>query len=370
MIMKRSLYLPQTNKTWTISIEDYHTYTVTNGGKPREKEHADQETAIAYAQKEVWTRLKKGMIYVNADAVAGEPKLHRYTSRGYTGSMPITNWRETDSCCYSYIEGQFEREMILSITADGEQQKIYAIEDSDMSYEIVAVPELNMLFLNRSHTIVSMDLDTGECKKRTQPGPNYSSTLAVAQSHAVWADGQNLIVYELEQGKIYKSFPITVEMYNNHTPLLCATLSIDGSKLAYCTDSSVINVIDLETEQQMIIQKPVASLTDQLAFSADNTTLFALEQYAAWSAYAYDLQGADGANVIWELSEAKSIAYDAKRNWIALHKYGQIEIYDASSFQLVISFPLEHIVKQCSLVFTGSSLAVYTDYGCVSMYQL
>ncbi len=370
--MERILQHKETNKTWSIIQQDNLTLSSANGGKPREKEHTDVAAAIAYAQKEVWSRLKKGMLYVQPNAAAREPKLHMYTSKGYTGSMPLSSWGYTDTCCFSHVEGDFVKETICRIASSGELLATYDLPGPGMNYEMAAISSKNMLLLNRDHAIIGLTLETGEITHFAQPGPHHMSTLGVSGTRAVWANGNTLVVYDLETNAPYASYPITVEMYENHTPQLCAALSPDSTKLAYCIDPSQIVVVDLATGTKTEVMKEVASLTIKLAFSSDNTTLFAKEQYASWSLYGYDWQATDKRKVIWECPKVMSAAFaiDPQRGLIAVYRNRQVELFDQQTFQLSMTIPVEHIVKTCSLAFTSDALAVYTDYGCVSLYVL
>ncbi|MFD0717374.1 hypothetical protein [Paenibacillus sp. GCM10027626] len=366
--MERTLHDKQTNKTWSIQQQDHRTFTSANGGKQKEKEHADAASAVAYIQKEVWSRLKKGMVYVRPEAAAGEPKLHLYTSKGYTGFMPVSGWGDSDTCWFSHIDWDFVKETICWIEPNGELRASYELPCPGMNYELIAVAEANLLLLNRDHAIVGLSVETGDVKHYARPGTSHASTLDVSGTRAVWADGNELVVYDLGADAPYASYPIDVKMYEKHTPQLCAALSPDGTKLAYCIDPSHIMVVDLATGTTTEVQKAAASLTDKLAFSADNSTLFTKEPYS--SLYGYDWQAAAGEQVIWERKDVKAAAFDSRRGRIALYRYGHVELFDQQSFQLTMTFPVEHIVKTCSLAFTRDSIAVYTDYGCFSLYAL
>lgn len=49
--------------------------------------HADRDAALGYAAKEEFARLKKGFVLFEPDARPGQPRMHSYLARPYTGTM-------------------------------------------------------------------------------------------------------------------------------------------------------------------------------------------------------------------------------------------------------------------------------------------
>ncbi|MDC2863982.1 hypothetical protein [Bacillus sp. BP-3] len=87
--MHRMLIDRASGKTWSIQRNDSILITSTGGRKPRKKQFDNAEQAAKQMEKEIWQRLKKGMIYHNLEVSAGEPVLQLYLGKGYTGFLPM-----------------------------------------------------------------------------------------------------------------------------------------------------------------------------------------------------------------------------------------------------------------------------------------
>ncbi len=66
----------------------------------------------------------------------------------------------------------------------------------------------------------------------------------------------------------------------------------------------------------------------------------------------------------------KSFAVHAHKPLLAVYSLGKVNLYDIRTMQHILEFRPEHVVKTCTLAFTEDCLALYSDYGCTSLYAI
>ncbi|MEF3308120.1 hypothetical protein PV433_04300 [Paenibacillus sp. GYB004] len=367
--MERTLTDKASGKTWSIQQDGNRIFTTGNGGKPKEKTFENPEQAAKHVQKEVWSRLKKGMVLLNPEADAGQPVLHRYIGGGYTGSMPLAPVEDTNTFYCSYVVNQFEKEDVYLLDDQGETRKTYELPGGPMIFDMRFCPELNVLLMNRDHQIIGLSAGNGEVRAYTAVSRHPVSALALSGASAVWYDDPNLVVYDLRADAVRYTRQVTPELYGGHSPQLCAVLSPDGSRMAYCAQSDEIVIVDLATGREQPISKAKQAMTASMSFSPDGRYLFTQEEYGSWSLLAYDV-AEPAKSEDWDLGEIKSYAIHTGKNLLAVYKYGKVRLYDLDTREQTLVLDVEHVVKTCYLAFTKDRLAVYTDYGCVSLYAL
>ncbi|WP_127488764.1 WD40 repeat domain-containing protein [Paenibacillus ehimensis] len=365
--MERTLTDRITNKTWSIRQSGNQVYIASNGGKAKEKGFDEPEQAAKYVQKETWSRLKKGFVLHNPQAGAGQPVLHRYIGGGYTGFMPLAATQDTNTFFCSYVIGQFEKAEIYLMDDQGEKQTTCELPGKQLIFDMRCCAAQKILLLNADHQIAGLSLDNGEIERYTPMMP--TSTLSVSGSSALWYDKSSLVVYDLGTNTVRYTRQVECEKYGGHSLQLCAVLSHDGRLMAYCTRTDEIVIVDMTTMQERTIAKDKNAMTSSMAFSPDDRWLFTQEQYGSWSLKCYDLNTMTGCRD-WITPEIKSFAIHERRGLLAVYNYGKIQLFDLHTMKPTIAFEVEHVVKNCTLTFTKDYLAVYTDYGCVSLYAL
>lgn len=365
--MERTLTDRISNKTWSIQQTGNQVLISSNGGKAKEKVFDEPGQAAKYVQKETWSRLKKGFVLHNPQAGAGQPVLHRYIGGGYTGFMPLAAMEDTNTFFCSYVVGQFEKEEIYLMDDQGEKQTTYELPGQQLILDMRHCAEQNVLLLNIDHHIVGLSLGNGEMERYTPKMP--ASTLSVSGSTALWYDKSSLVAYDLGTNTVRYTRQVECEKYGGHSTQLCAVLSHDGRLMAYCTHTGEIVIVDMTTMQEHMIAKDKNAMTSSMAFSPDDRLLFTQEQYGSWSLKCYDLSTMTGYRD-WMTTDIKSFAIHERRRLLAVYNYGKIQLFDLQTMKPTMAFEVEHVVKNCTLTFTQDYLAVYTDYGCVSLYAL
>lgn len=340
--------------------------TSSNGGKEKSKTLAGEEEARRQAEKEVWSRLKKGFVYCEHDASPGSPVLHLYRGPGYTGFMPLAASSDTNSFYTAYVVGQFERTELVRFSEQGERESEHILKGSHMLYQMSWDTARNDLLYNDSHQMGRVDLAAGTFHALS--GEAMPNDYSLAAGRAVWREGDSLVVTERATNRVLLTLPIEPELYGGHSPQLAVALSPDGNKLAVCTHSDVIVVHDVDDDEPMTLVKSVPAMSTSLSFSSDGRVLYSQEQYGSWDLVAFDLETV--SEVGWRLPDVRRTSFDPARGRIGVYRYRHMEVYDDRTRELLLSFPLEHVVKTAELAFTRDFAAVYTDYGCISLYKL
>lgn len=108
MNIKHSLLNKELDKIFNIELSNlkviYHSGKIE---KPRtfEKEFKSNEDALKFFYKKEWEMLKKGFILNNEEATFGNPKLHYFTSSGYSECLSFTN---TTEGIFVYQQGSYD----------------------------------------------------------------------------------------------------------------------------------------------------------------------------------------------------------------------------------------------------------------------
>ncbi|NWL86604.1 hypothetical protein DMN77_03195 [Paenibacillus sp. 79R4] len=365
--MSRLFQDSNSDKTWKIDWDGNRVVMSNNGGKPREKMFDDLEAAAKYAKKEMWNKLKKGFIYRNDKAAPGTPLFQLYIGAGYTGFMPLAAVSGTNQFYAGYVVGQFEKEEIYLLDEQGQKQLTWELAGNHLIYDMFYCPEAGELLINDSHQIsgISADGSVRSCTSFTY----HHSTLSLAGNHGLWYDGTYLVVTDLlTQERLYQR-EATPEIVNGHSPQLCAALSGNGRLMAYCTHSDEIIICDMETSSTHSIAKDISAMTAAMDFSADDRYLFTQEQYGSWELACYDMNTLTRRSE-WKTEHVRSFAVHPSKPLLALFSFGTVELYHTESWQRILEFRPEHVVKNCNLVFTKDYLALYSDYGCISLYAI
>lgn len=366
---KRTLRERTSGKTWQIERQGCELLMSSGTGKGRIKAFPDEEQARRQAEKKIWTRLKNGFVYLDEQADPGRPVLHLYRGAGYTGFMPLAVSTDCNDCYTAYVVGQFESTEIRRYNERGEEQMTFILPDQRMVYAMKWNKRQGHILLNDSHQIKLLDLNSGG--EQSLSGSHMPNDLDLAGGRTVWRERDEALVMDCASQQVLRRLPVSPEMYGGHSPQFAAALSPDGERLALCDQLARLVVYDVNDGDKAVIHKTRdEDLCQQLAFSRDGQFLYSLGVYAQPNLIAYDLNVPDEAHQAWQLEDVRDLAVDAVRGWLAVHRYKQVEIYEQRSHQLFMRFPLEHVVKRVEMAFTRDYLAVYSDYGCISMYKL
>lgn len=364
--MRRVFLNPDNDKTWEITCEGERVIRSNNGGKPREKLFDDPQQAAKYAEKEMWSKLKKGFIYRNPEAAPGSPLFQLHIGSGYTGFMPLAAVPGTNQFYAGYVVGQFEKEEIYHLDEHGQKQLIWVLEGNHLIYDMFYCPEAGELLIDDSHQISGLSADGGV---HSYTSFTRDSILSLSGNRGLWYDGARLIVMDLLTKEHLYQTEATPEMVNGYSRQLCGGLARSGRRIAYCTHPDTMVIYDLDTGIEHSIAKEISAMTVAMYFSADDRYLFTQERYGSGELACYDMNSLTRRSE-WRKEQVSSFAVHPAKPLLALFRFGKVELYHTESWQRILEFKPEHVVKNCKLVFTEDYLALYSDYGCISLYAI
>jgi len=367
----RQLIDPQTQKIWSTQCEGAIVFVGSGAeGKVKitEKPQADKNAAIAWAEKEEWARLKKGFILNNPSAKAGEPRMHFYRGRGYTGALPVFDVEGKMFC--SIYDETASRDKVFLLSESAEVTRLPELPQNRLIWKGFYQMALKKLLLLADHQILSLDLDENHFVAMTEPNQQPVSCLHISEDRAVWYEEPDLLVTDLTNNQTLLRLPMQYETYSGHSPQMAAVLSPDGNTLACCVHSGEILLIDISTGKIFDKLTGKFAMIAEMAFTADSRYLIASEQYGEWKLLCFDINTlflrTDWLNI--KNLGTTEFAISATGSHIAIAQRSSIDIYDLTHFKKELSFKVEHTAKKCTMAWVDEWLGVQTDYGCASLY--
>ena len=347
-------------------------------GKTRQtqKEFASAGEAQKARIKKEWESLKKGYVLQNADAKAGEASLHVYIGGGYTGALAFAG-AEGELFVYKcggYKEGGALDDFLIRLDASG-AVKQQTLLPKPLAWQAVLAGEI--LLLDLDHFIFKFDPASGEFSDLSKDisfknSKEFTSFVCAAKDTAAFAMfGQ---IFALRGGEISPLAEYKSEM-KSYTPILCAALDADGTRLALCCKQNEIKILSTLNGEILNEIKGDFGVFDKICFLADGSVL-GKERYTG-KLICLDAASGERLNPAWlrgECAEADELCISADGSRLALISYDKAHIIDLKSGNLQLSFELSHVVKRCEAKFERINgeefLAVRTDYGCFSLYKI
>jgi len=347
-------------------------------GKTRQtqKEFASAGEAQKACAKKEWESLKKGYVLQNAGAKAGEASLHVYIGGGYTGALAFAG-AEGELFVYKcggYKEGGALDDFLIRLDASG-AVKQQIVLPKPLAWQAERAGEI--LLLDLDHFIFKFDPASGEFSDLSQGlsfknSKEFTSFVCAAKDTAAFAMfGQ---IFTLRGGKISPLSEYRSEM-KSYTPILCAAINDDGTRLALCCKQNEIKILSTLSGEILNEIRGDFGIFDKICFLADGSVL-GKERYSS-KPVCLNAASGERLNPAWlrdECAEADELCISADGLRLALIKYDKASIIDLKSGNLQLSFELSHVVKRCEAKFERINgeefLAVHTDYGCFSLYKI
>lgn len=372
MIRLRQLTQRDTGKSWSTST-DGAVVTVRTGdaGKTTIKSFDNPGAALDWVEKQEWARLKKGQLLAMPDAAPGQPRMHRYRGRGYTGALAIADL-DGQMLCNQFDDAR-GGDLLFLLDADGEPSPLPDLPPQRLAWEAFYLPGLHRLLVRADHQIMSWLAGEAGFTELSAANRQPVSCLAVSGSGwlAVWYAQPDLIVAELDSGNILLRLPLDAELYGNHTSQMAAALSPDGKTLAYCHRAGQIVLRDIASGATLATVSEAFQMVDELRFSLDGRFLIVSEQYGLWQHLRFELAAPHWrSEAIADNIGAGSLALSPDGTRIAVARRGHIDVLDAVTLAVQLRFRVEHMVKRCAIGWVGPYLGVQTDYGCASLYAV
>ena len=347
-------------------------------GKTRQtqKEFAGTDEAQKACIKKEWESLKKGYVLQNAGAKAGEASLHVYIGGGYTGALAFSG-AEGELFVYKcggYKEGGALDDFLIRLDASG-AVKQQIVLPKPLAWQAERAGEI--LLLDLDHFIFKFDPARGEFSDLSQGlsfknSKEFTSFVCAAKDTAAFAMlGQ---IFTFRGGKISPLAEYRSEM-KSYTPILCAAISDEGTRLALCCKQNEIKILSTLNGEILNEIRGDFGIFDKICFLADGSVL-GKERYSS-KPVCLDTASGERLNPAWlrgECAEADELCVSADGSRLALISYDKARIIDLKSENLQLSFELSHVVKRCEAKFERINgeefLAVRTDYGCFSLYKI
>ena len=349
----------------------------TKNGKTRQtqKEFASADEAQKACVKKEWESLKKGYVLQNSDAKAGEASLHVYIGGGYTGALAFAG-AEGEFFVYK-CGGYKEEDSVDFLTRLGTDGAIKGdiILPKPLAWQAERAGKI--LLLDLDHFIFKFDPSSGEFNDLSQGlsfknSKEFTSFVCAAKDTAAFAMfGQ---IFTLRGGEISPLVEYKSEM-KNYTPILCAALDTDGTRLALHCKQNEIKILNTLNGEILNEIRGNFGIFDKICFLADGSAL-GKERYTG-KLVCLDTASGERLKPAWlqgEYAKADEFCIGADGLRLALITYNKARIVDLKSGNLQLSFELSHVVKRCEAKFERINgeefLTVRTDYGCFSLYKI
>jgi len=356
-----------------LSVEDKALVSMSQkGGKTKQskKEFASIDEAKKACVKKEWESLKKGFILQDSEAKAGEPCLHVYIGGGYTGALSFASVRDE---IYVYKSGGQK---------DGGKPSdiLVRLDRSGTIKEQIALPKPLAWHTERAGENLLLDLDheiytfePKEAKFReilAEQNVKKSSEIAsfICASNDVAVFGMFGQIFTFYEGKISKLGEYKCST-NSHVPILCAALSADASMLALCTKENELQILNAKNGEILSELRAEFGVLDKICFLDENTLL--LRQYLENKLLSLDIKSAKVTKQPWikdEYLRASEFCVEAGK--LVVIDQSRAYSINLKSGNAMAEFTLDHVVKNCEAKFIDGKLAVRTDYGCFSLYEI
>ena len=302
-----------------LSVEDKALVSVSlKCGKTKQtkKEFASEQDAKKACAKKEWESLKKGFILQDSEAKAGAASLHVYIGGGYTGALSFASVRD----------------------------EIYIFEPKEAKFRQISV-EQN---LKRNNEIASF----------------------ICASNNVAIFGMFGQIFAFRDGEISKIGEYKC-IEKSYAPILCATLSADASMLALCTKENEVQILNAKNGEILSEARAEFGALDKICFLDDETLL--VRKHLENKLFCLDIKSAKVTKQPWikdEYLRASEFCIDAVAGKLVVIDQSRAYATNLQSGDVMAEFTLDHVVKSCEAKFVDGKLAVRTDYGCFSLYEI
>ena len=338
--------------------------------KQSKKEFASETEAKKACVKKEWESLKKGFVLQDSEAKAGEPCLHVYIGGGYTGALSFAGLKDE---IYVYKSGGQKdggkpSDLLVRLDRSGAIKEQIALP-KPLAWHAQCASE--NLLLDLDHEIYIFELKEAKfreilAEQNVKKNSEIASFICASNDVAVFGMfGQIFAFYE---GKISKIGEYKCST-KSHVPILCAALSADASMLALSTKENELQILNAKNGEILSELRAEFGVLDKICFLDENTLL--LRQYLENKLFCLDIKSAKVIKQPWikdEYLRASEFCVEASKLVVIDQSRGYA--INPKSGNAMAEFTLDHVVKNCEAKFIDGKLAVRTDYGCFSLYEI
>jgi len=368
--MIRTLIHKDTGESYTITLDQTTLITQSEAQKTELKLSSPLEGTRTFEKKE-WEQLKKGFVYSIPEAQQGKPRLHQFIQRAYTGCLSMVDLKDKIGV---YRHQNFDNDILDLFQCDGTYLKALTLPKA-LPWSLRYMVQHQLLIMDVDHYIYGMDLVTEIAAQWTSGFETPASFISTSKSLVFYGASPNIFLKDVAKNDLLFTREMPLENFGGHTPVFQGCLSEDEQQLAICTRPGAVDLLDLSGELIKTIEGNF-QIADKMEF-LDNTTLLIKEKYGTGGLRLFDLES--GEELLDKIHKTPnsggkyvdSFDLDRKNNRLLITNRAKATVYQLPTFEPLLSFPIEHCVKQAQAIFTGdNTVSVRTDYGCFSMYSV
>ena len=356
-----------------LSVEGNALVSVSQKGaktKQSKKEFAnEQEAKKAYVKKE-WESLKKGFVLQDSEAKVGAASLHVYIGGGYTGALSFASLRDE---IYVYKSGGQKdggkpSDILVRLDKSGATKEQIALP-KPLAWDAQCVGE--NLLLDLDHEIYIFEPKEAKFRQiSAEQNLKRNNEIAsfICASNGVAVFGMFGQIFTFCEGKISKlgEYKCSTKSY---VPILCAALSADASMLALCTKENELQILNAKNGKILSELRAEFGVLDKICFLDENTLL--LRQYLENKLFCLDIKSAKVTKQPWIKDEYLRVSeFCVEAGKLVVVDQSRAYSINLKSGNAMAEFTLDHVVKSCEAKFIDGKLAVRTDYGCFSLYEI
>ena len=356
-----------------LNVEDKALVSVSQkGAKPKQskKEFTSIDEAKKACVKKEWESLKKGFVLQDSEAKAGKACLHVYIGGGYTGALSFASIKDE---IYVYKSGSQKdggkpSDLLVRLDRSGVIKEQIALP-KPLAWDAQCASE--NLLLDLDHEIYIFEPKEAKfreilAEQNVKKSSEIASFVCSANNAAVF--GMFGQIFTFCEGKISKLGEYKCST-KNHVPILCTALSADASMLALCTKENELQILNAKSGEILSELRAEFGVLDKICFLDDETLL--IRQHLENKLFCLDIKSAKVTKQPWikdEYLRASEFCVEAGKLVVIDQSKGYVT--DLKSGNAMAEFRLDHVVKSCEAKFIEGKLAVRTDYGCFSLYEI
>ena len=358
-----------------LGVEDKALVSVSlKGGKTKQtkKEFASEQEAKKACIKKEWESLKKGFILQDSEAKAGKACLHVYIGGGYTGALSFASVRDE---IYVYKsggqkDGDKPSDILLRLDRSGAIKEQIALP-KPLAWDAQCIGEI--LLLDLDHEIYIFEPKEAKfrqisAEQNLKRNNEIASFICASNNVAVF--GMFGQIFAFKNGKISKLGEYKCSA-KNYVPILCAALSADASMLALCTKENELQILNAKNGEFLSELRAEFGVLDKICFLDEKTLL--VRKYLENKLFCVDIKSTKVTKQPWikdEYLRASEFCIDAVADKLVVVDQSRAYAVDLQSGDVMAEFTLDHVVKSYEAKFIDGKLAVRTDYGCFSLYEI
>ncbi len=373
---KRRLENSDLDKSFEIEInENVVTYQTIKNNKGRiyKKELTTNEEAVDFFYKKQWDMLKKNFVFSQETNQIGCPKLHYFTSDGYSGCLSFENLGN-EIIVYkqgSYEDANNQVDYIDLITPKGnliQEIKLPTI----LPWNIEHTKHKDFVLMDLDHSIFKFHANTRDFERIVEfTTGEAKSIISISAKYYCYATNESLIVKDYHDNIQFER-ALALETIKGQT-LFCASLSKHSDIIAIHSKTGEVDLFDVKKNELIKTIKCDIDFIDNIQFVENDQTLILKPRYNKPLIYI-DIDKEKLLKYtnleINEIKEVEDYCLNQDESILVLLQRSKAYVYDFKKKQFLTSFKIEHMGRRAKIKFINHELGVRTDYGCFSIYKI